>query len=88
MSAFRDLANVNEARITFRLYPPDMPRETMNETQPVIRKLQPNEVLLVKGSVMMEIELPAQGCFVWQGNSFRPMGWDMVQTGVFEFMQI
>lgn len=88
VSAFRDLAIEKGTRITFRLYPHNIPIEMVNETRPVIRKLQQNEVLFVKGSVMIEIELPARGCFVWQGNSYRPMGFDMVQSGVFEFMKI
>lgn len=60
----------------------------MRETCPVVRKLRPNEILFVKGSVRMEIEVPVGGSFVWQGNSGEPMGLDMLGPEVFEFMAV
>ncbi|KAJ5473993.1 hypothetical protein N7475_003559 [Penicillium sp. IBT 31633x] len=88
VSAFRDLSNIGETRATFRLYPQDIPKSEMQETQPVMRKLRRNEILYVKGSVRMEIEVPAEGSFVWQGNSGEPMGRDMLGLEVFEFMAL
>ncbi|KXG46488.1 uncharacterized protein PGRI_053440 [Penicillium griseofulvum] len=86
VSAFRDLSNVDETRVTFMLYPQDLPKDAMLEARPVMRKLQPNEILFVKGPVRMRIEVPAKGSFVWQGNSGKPMGLDMFGPEVFEFM--
>lgn len=60
----------------------------MPETRPVVRKLRRNEILFVKGSVRIEIEVPAEGSFVWQGNSGEPMGRDMLGLEVFEFMAL
>jgi hypothetical protein len=92
VSAFRDLSQTDETRVTFKLYPPGLPKEAIHETRPVARpvarKLRPNEILFVKGSVMMEIEIPSKGGFVWQGNSGEPMGLDMLSQDVFEFMKI
>ncbi|KAJ5330560.1 hypothetical protein N7476_000343 [Penicillium atrosanguineum] len=88
VSAFRDLSQANETRVIFKLYPPDLPKEAIHETRSVARKLRPNEILFVKGSVMMEIEIPSKGGFVWQGNSGDPMGFDMIGPKVFEFMTI
>lgn len=53
-----------------------------------MRKLRPNEILFVKGSVRMGIEVPTGGSFVWLGNSVDPMGFDMLGLEVFEFMAI
>lgn len=36
----------------------------------------------------MEIDVPAGGSFVWQGNSGEPMGLDMFGPEVFEFMVV
>ncbi|CAG8057774.1 unnamed protein product [Penicillium nalgiovense] len=88
VSAFRDLSNIDETRATFRLYPRDIPKGEMRETRPVVRKLRRNEILFVKGSVRMEIKVPAEGSFVWQGNSGEPMGRDMLGLEVFEFMAL
>lgn len=72
--------------MTFKLYPPDLPKEAIRETRPVARKLQLNEILFVKGSVRMGIEVPAGGSFVWEGHSGEPMGRDMFGGEVFKFM--
>ncbi|KAJ5752749.1 hypothetical protein N7520_009666 [Penicillium odoratum] len=88
VSAFRDLARGDEAKVVFKLYPLDLPREATLVTRPVVRKLQPHEILFVKGTIRMEIEMPAGGCFVWQGNSGDPMGYDMLGSEVFEFMMV
>ncbi|KAJ6142230.1 hypothetical protein N7497_011329 [Penicillium chrysogenum] len=88
VSVFRDLSNIGETRATFRLYPRDIPKGETRETRPVVRKLRRNEILFVKGSVRMEIEVPAEGSFVWQGNSGEPMGRDMLGIEVFEFMAL
>ncbi|KAJ5153980.1 uncharacterized protein N7500_009419, partial [Penicillium coprophilum] len=65
VSIFRDLSNIDEARVTFMLYPQDLTKEETRENQPVKRKLRPNEILFVKGSVRIEIEVPARGSFIW-----------------------
>lgn len=70
------------------LYPQDLTKEETRENQPVKRKLRPNEILFVKGSVRMEIEVPAGGSFVWQGSTGAPMGPDMYGPEVFEFMTV
>ena len=70
------------------LYPPDIPKETISEVRPFIRKLRRDEILFVRGSIRMEIEVPASGSFVWQGNSGAPMGHDMLGPDVFEFMAV
>lgn len=88
MSVFRDLSNANGSRVTFKLYPQDLPKEATLEIRPVERKLQPDQILFVKGSVRMEIEVPSGGSFVWQGNSRDPMGNDILDPDVFEFMTI
>lgn len=88
VSAFRDLSQTDETRVTFKLYPPGLPKEAIHETRPVARKLRPTEILFVKGTVRMEIEIPSKGGFVWQGNSDVPMGVDMLGPEVFEFMKI
>ncbi|OQE10128.1 hypothetical protein PENFLA_c001G10950 [Penicillium flavigenum] len=88
VSVFRDLSDTDETRVTFMLYPPDLPKEEIRETRPFIRKLLRNEILFVKGSVRMELEVPAGGSFVWQGNSGEPMGPDMLGPEVFEFMAL
>ncbi|KAJ5655111.1 hypothetical protein N7490_002114 [Penicillium lividum] len=88
VSAFRDLSRTDENKVVFKLYPLDLPRETTLVTQPVVRKLQPHEILFVKGTIRMEIEMPAGGYFVWQGNSGHPMGYDMLGSEVFEFMMV
>ncbi|KAJ5249406.1 hypothetical protein N7524_011722 [Penicillium chrysogenum] len=88
VSTFRDLSNIGETRTAFRLYPLNIPKAETRETRPVVRKLRRNEILFVKGSVRMEIEVPAEGSFVWQGNSGKPMGRDMLGLEVFEFMAL
>ncbi|KAJ6136801.1 hypothetical protein N7497_012354 [Penicillium chrysogenum] len=88
VSVFRDLSNIDETRVTFMLYPQDLTKQETRENQPVKRKLRPNEILFVKGSVRMEIEVPAGGSFAWQGNSGAPMGPDMYGPEVFEFMTV
>ncbi|KAJ5556040.1 hypothetical protein N7513_003682 [Penicillium frequentans] len=88
VSAFRDLARADEARVAFKLYPPGLPREATLETRPVVRKLQPHEILFVNGPIRMEIEIPAGGSFVWEGNSEDIMGYDMLGPEVFEFMKV
>ncbi|KXG51318.1 uncharacterized protein PGRI_093300 [Penicillium griseofulvum] len=88
VSIFRDLSDTDETRVTFMLYPPDLPKEEIRETRPVMRKLQRNEILFVNGLVRMELEVPAEGSFVWQGNSGEPMGRDMLGPEVFEFMAL
>ncbi|KAJ6174495.1 hypothetical protein N7485_005232 [Penicillium canescens] len=88
VSVFRDLSENDETRVTFKLYPPDLSREATRETRPVVRKLRPNEILFVKGSVRMGIEAPTGGSFVWLGNSGDPMASDMLGPEVFEFMAI
>ncbi|KAJ6126421.1 hypothetical protein N7523_002033 [Penicillium sp. IBT 18751x] len=88
VSAFRDLSQNEETKVIFKLYPPNLPKDEIHETQPGARKLQPNQILFVKGSVRMEIEIPSEGGFVWQGNSDGPMGVDMLGSEVFEFMMI
>lgn len=70
------------------LYPPDLPKETTSEIRPFVRKLRRNEILFVKGSVRIELEVPSRGSFVWQGNSGEPMGRDMLGSDVFEFMAL
>lgn len=70
------------------LYPLNLPKEATQETRPIMRKLRPNEILFIKGSVRMEIDVPAGGSFVWQGNSGEPMGLDMFGPEVFEFMVV
>lgn len=88
MSVFRDLSDSDETRVTFMLYPPDLPKEEIRKTRPVQRKLQRNEILFVNGSVRMELEAPAEGSFVWQGHSGEPMGRDILGPEVFEFMAL
>ncbi|CAG8084146.1 unnamed protein product [Penicillium nalgiovense] len=88
VSVFRDLSNIDEIRVTFMLYSQDLTKEETRESQPVKRKLRPNEILFVKGSVRMEIEVPARGSFVWQGNTGALMGPDMYGPEVFEFMTV
>ncbi|KAJ6182794.1 hypothetical protein N7485_001436 [Penicillium canescens] len=88
VSVFRDLSEIDETRVTFKLYPPDLPREATWETRLVVRKLRPNEILFVKGSVRMGIEVPTRGSFVWLGNSGDLMAFDMLSPEVFEFMAI
>ncbi|KAJ5547475.1 hypothetical protein N7513_003723 [Penicillium frequentans] len=88
VSAFRDLARTDKTRVAFKLYPPGPPREATLETLPVERKLQPHEILFVKGPIRMEIEIPAEGSFVWEGNSEDIMGYDMLGPEVFEFMMV
>ncbi|KAJ5654838.1 hypothetical protein N7490_001841 [Penicillium lividum] len=88
VSAFRDLSRADGANVLFKLYPLHLPREATLETRPVVRRLQPHEILFVKGTIRMEIEMPAGGCFVWQGNSGDPMGYDMLGSEVFEFMMV
>ncbi|KAJ5159057.1 uncharacterized protein N7500_008708 [Penicillium coprophilum] len=56
VSVFRDLSNIDEAR--------DLTKEETRENQLVKRKLRPNEILFVKGSVRIEIEVPTRGSFV------------------------
>lgn len=53
VSVFRDLSNTDETRVTFKLYPQDIPKEATPEIRPVVRKLRPNKILFVKGSVRM-----------------------------------
>ncbi|KAJ6159377.1 hypothetical protein N7497_003914 [Penicillium chrysogenum] len=81
VSIFRDLSDTDEIRLTFKLYP-------QGAIQPFVRKLRRNEILFVKGSVRMEIEVPSGGSFVWQGNSGEPMGRDIHRLEVFEFMAL
>jgi hypothetical protein len=92
VSAFRDLSNDGDTRVSFKLYPSsqDLSKEELAAlgTQPVVRKLMPNDILFVKGSVRIEIEMPAGGSFVWQGNRGEPMGLDMLGPEVFPFMRI
>lgn len=92
VSVFRDLSNNADTRVSFKLYPSsqDLSREELAALgiQPVVRKLLPNDILFVKGSVRMEIEIPAGGSFVWQGNRGEPMGLDMLGPEVFPFMKI
>lgn len=88
VSVFRDLSNTDETRVTFKLYPQDIPKEATPEIRHVVRKLRPNEILFVKGSVRMKIEIPSGGSFVWQGHSGDPIGFDMLGPEVFEFMTI
>ena len=88
MSVFRDLSETEEGRTTFMLYPLDLPKEVTHETRPIKRKLRRNEILVVKGSVRMKIDVPAEGAFVWQGNSGEPMGLDMLGSEVFGFMAV
>ncbi|KAJ5642844.1 hypothetical protein N7490_006844 [Penicillium lividum] len=88
VSAFRDLTWTDEAKIVFELYPLDLLREATLETRPVMRKLQPHEILFMKGTIRMQIEMPAGGCFIWQGNSGGLMGYDMLGLEVFEFIVV
>ena len=88
MSIFRDVSSVDETRVSFKLYPIDLPEEGLSDTRPVVRRLKTNEVLFAKGSVWMEIDIPPRGCFVWEGNSADPMGDDIRGSRVFEFMKI
>lgn len=92
VSIFRDLSNDGDTRVSFKLYPSshDLSREELAalRIQPVLRKLLPNDILVVKGSVRMEIEMSAGGSFVWQGNRGEPMGLDVLGPEVFSFMTI
>ncbi|KAJ5198772.1 uncharacterized protein N7498_007889 [Penicillium cinerascens] len=88
VSIFRDLSDTEETRVTFKLYPQDLPKETTLETRPVVRKLLPDEILFVKGSVRFKIEIPSGGFFVWQGNSHHIIGSDIHGSEIFEFMAI
>ncbi|KAJ5265395.1 hypothetical protein N7524_006413 [Penicillium chrysogenum] len=56
VSIFRDLSNIDEIR--------DLTKEETRESQLVKRKLRPNEILFVKGSVRIEIEVPTRGSFI------------------------
>ncbi|KAJ6093709.1 hypothetical protein N7499_003040 [Penicillium canescens] len=82
------LAHPSRNASHFQAIPPDLSREATRETRPVVRKLRPNEILFVKGSVRMGIEAPTGGSFVWLGNSGDPMASDMLGPEVFEFMAI
>ncbi|KAJ5517487.1 hypothetical protein N7527_009047 [Penicillium freii] len=88
VSIFRDLSDTDEIRLTFKIYPQGVPEEAIWAIQPFVRKLRRNEILFVKGSVRMEIEVPSGGSFVWQGNSGKPMGRDIHRLDVFEFMAL
>jgi len=88
VSAFRDLSRGEEAKVLFKLYPLGLSREAIQEARPVERRLRAHEILFVKGSVRMEIEIPAGGSVIWQGNSGDPMGLDMLGEEVFEFMKV
>ncbi|KAJ6069156.1 hypothetical protein N7499_011043 [Penicillium canescens] len=82
------LAHPSRNASHFQALPPDLPREATWETRLVVRKLRPNEILFVKGSVRMGIEVPTRGSFVWLGNSGDLMAFDMLSPEVFEFMAI
>ncbi|KOS37044.1 hypothetical protein ACN38_g12187 [Penicillium nordicum] len=88
VSVFRDLSDTDETRVTFMLYPPDLPKEEIRQTRPFVRKLRRNEILFVKGSVRMELNVPTEGSFVWQGHNSEPMGRDMLGSEVFKFMTL
>lgn len=86
--AFRDLSRTDETRVVFKLYPLGLPREKTRETGPIMRELQPHEILFVKGAIQMKLEIPTGGYFVWQGNSGDPLGYNMLGPEVFEFMMV
>jgi hypothetical protein len=88
VSVFRDLSDTDETRVTFMLYSPGLPKEAIWQIRPFVRKLRRNEILFVKGSVRMQMEVPAGGSFVWQGNNGVPMGPDMYGPEIFEFMAV
>jgi hypothetical protein len=64
---------------TFKLYP------ISNHSSSTEFDLRSNEVLFVPGAIKMEILLPADGCFVWQGFSRYPWG---SAPEAFAFMKI
>ena len=88
VSIFRDMADTDKTRVTFSFYPQYRPPEETSTTPPFVRALQSNEILFVKGSVRIRIEVPPGGSFVWQGNSGEPMGNDIKSPGIFPFMKI
>lgn len=84
VSIFRDLSNASGGSVSFTLY---IEGHEGTETA-VVRKLNPTEILFVKGSISMDVDMPSGSSFVWKGHSANSMGLNMLSPRVFPFMSI
>jgi hypothetical protein len=50
--------------------------------------LGPEEILLVKGDAWMDIIVPDGGSFVWEGHSGYAVGFHILSSAVFPFIDI
>ena len=90
VSIFRDISqsSAKENRVSFTIYLAPEFRSTDRIETLVTRKLQPDEVLFVKGPCIMDISVPSSGLLIWQGHKGSTMGTDMLLPQVFPFMKI
>lgn len=92
VSIFRSLSNTVEEKVLFKIYRSSqgLTREELEilGITPDCVGLGRNEILFVKGDVWMDIVVPEEGSFIWQGNSGNAMGFDMLSPALFPFVDI